>query len=164
MVACGKDQGLFQDLFSAFSEPFAGFTAYGSFGMPLDVLYLYVALGAALGGVCRYLGTLLISRWAGEFFPWGTLLVNLLGSFLLGAILGVGVLTPEQSVVYIRMEVFAGVGFCGGLTTFSTFSLQNLNLLSKGERGKLALNLMVSVGGCLLAVTCGYVLTEGWVV
>ena len=132
------------------------------FGMPLTVLYLYVALGAALGGVCRYLGMSLVSRWAGESFPWGTLLVNLLGSFLLGAILGADVLVADGGVGPTRLEAFAGVGFCGGLTTFSTFSLQNLSLLSKGERGKLAGNLVVTVGGCLLAAAGGYALMEGW--
>ena len=131
--------------------------------MPLTVLYLYVALGAALGGVCRYLGMSLVSRWAGESFPWGTLLVNLLGSFLLGAILGADVLVVEGGVGPTRLDAFAGVGFCGGLTTFSTFSLQNLSLLSKGERGKLAGNLVVTVGCCVLAAAGGYALMEGWV-
>ena len=127
------------------------------------MLYLYVALGAALGGVCRYLGMSLVSRWAGESFPWGTLLVNLLGSFLLGAILGGDVLVADGNMGSARSEAFAGVGFCGGLTTFSTFSLQNLSLLSQRERGKLAGNLVATVGGCLLAVAGGYALLEGFV-
>lgn len=131
--------------------------------MPIIVLYLYVALGAALGGVCRYLGMSLVSRWAGESFPWGTLLVNLLGSFLLGAILGGDVLVADGGAGPTRLEAFAGAGFCGGLTTFSTFSLQNLSLLSRGERRKLAGNMVVTVGGCLLAVAGGYALMEGWV-
>jgi len=106
----------------------------------------------------------LVSRWAGESFPWGTLLVNLTGSFLLGAILGGDVLVADGGVGPTRLEAFAGIGFCGGLTTFSTFSLQNLSLLSRGERGKLAGNMVVAVGGCLLAAAGGYALMEGWAV
>lgn len=145
-----------------FSGVSRSFTAGPSFGMSLPVIYIYVALGAALGGVCRYLGMSLVGRWAGESFPWGTLLVNLLGSFLLGAILGADALVVDGSMNPARVEAFAGVGFCGGLTTFSTFSLQNLNLLSRGARGKLAANILISVGGCLLAVAGGYALMEGW--
>lgn len=124
------------------------------------MLYLYVALGCALGGVCRFLGMSLVSRYAGDAFPWGTLIVNLVGSFLLGAILGSGLLANGAEGA--QLQAFAGIGFCGGLTTFSTFSLQNLSLLSRNARGKLAANILCSVVGCLLAAAGGYALMEGW--
>lgn len=118
------------------------------------MLYLLVAIGCGLGGVCRYLGMTFINRRLGENFPWGTLLVNVLGSFLLGLIFGSGLAESEANLA------FAGVGFCGGLTTFSTFSLQNLTLLSQQARAKLAGNLAGSVAICLLVVWVGYVAGE----
>lgn len=126
------------------------------------MVFVYVALGAGLGGVCRYLGMSLITRWAGDRFPWGTLLVNLSGSFLLGAMLGSETWVAASGGDFGQLKALAGIGFCGGLTTFSTFSLQNMGLLSAGARGKLALNIAVSVGGCVLAVASGYLLMKGW--
>jgi CrcB protein len=103
-----------------------------------------------------------MARLCGEEFPWGTLCVNVVGSFLLGAILGAGVVPSEGAVAFERLHAFAAVGFCGGLTTFSTFSLQNLSLLSARGRGALALNVLASVGLCLLVALAGYALLERW--
>lgn len=103
----------------------------------------------------------LISRCLGEDFPWGTLMVNLLGSFLLGALVGTEWLVGEGGRA--SLHALAGVGFCGGLTTFSTFSLQNVGLLSRSARGKLAANILLSVAGCLLAAAGGYALMMGGV-
>ncbi|MFU8847321.1 MAG: fluoride efflux transporter FluC [Opitutales bacterium] len=125
------------------------------------MLFLLTALGCALGGVVRYLCLLGLQRWLGEAFPWGTLGVNLLGSLLLGAILGSG-LSPEANAPFSApLHAFAAFGFCGGLTTFSTFSLQNLSLLSAGAKGKLVVNILGSVVLCLIAATAGYALMEG---
>lgn len=125
------------------------------------MLFLLTALGCALGGVVRYLCLLGLQRWLGEAFPWGTLGVNLLGSFLLGVILGSG-LAPEADTPFsAQFHAFAAFGFCGGLTTFSTFSLQNLSLLSAGAKGKLVANIFGSVLLCLLAAAAGYALMEG---
>lgn len=119
------------------------------------MVYVLVAIGCGLGGVCRYLGMTLVNRWLGEKFPWGTLVVNCLGSLLLGGIIGSGLASQESAFA------FAGVGFCGGLTTFSTFCLQNLTLLSRQERGKLAANIAGSVLLCLVCVAIGFTLAEG---
>ena len=118
------------------------------------MLYLLVATGCGLGGVCRYVGMAAIDRRLGEAFPWGTLVVNLIGSFLLGLIFGSD-LTESHA-----MLAFAGLGFCGGLTTFSTFSMQNLTLLSEQEKGKLAANIGGSVLLSMSLVWVGFALSE----
>jgi CrcB protein len=127
------------------------------------VLFFLTALGCALGGVARHLCATGLTRLYGERFPWGTLVVNALGSFLLGATLGAGLGMPEGAHASGSPYAFLGLGFCGGLTTFSTFSLQNLSLLSKRGRVALAANILANVGLCLLLATLGYVLTERWV-
>ncbi|PXA03242.1 fluoride efflux transporter CrcB [Coraliomargarita sinensis] len=126
------------------------------------VLFLLTALGCALGGVTRHLCTAGFTRLMGERFPWGTLFVNVLGSFLLGVILGAGISMEEGALSFARLHAFLGIGFCGGLTTFSTFSLQNLSLLSKRGKGALAVNILANVALCLLVAAAGYALSERW--
>lgn len=104
-----------------------------------------------------------VNRYLSEAFPWGTLCVNLLGSFLLGVVLGSGMAVDVATPSFEQLHAFAAVGFCGGLTTFSTFSLQNLSLLSTQSRVKLAANIFGSVLLCLLATAAGYALMERWV-
>ncbi len=122
---------------------------------------LFVAIGCALGGILRYLGMTLIARLLGEGFPWGTLVVNAVGSFLLGLILGAGVVTGERWVLSDAAYAFAGIGFCGGLTTFSTFSLQTLSLVSEQAWGKVLVNVLGSVLLCVFCAVSGYALGEG---
>ena len=111
--------------------------------------------------MARYLVTTQVNRICGEDFPWSTLCVNVLGSFLLGAILGVGV-TPVDSWLSLEgSHVFAAVGFCGGLTTFSTFSLQTLTLASKQQWGRVAANALGSLALCALCAVGGFALMEG---
>jgi CrcB protein len=122
---------------------------------------LLTFIGCALGGVFRYLGTLLIARFFGEGFPWGTLLVNAVGSFLLGLILGSGF---EAKDVWLSSEAtcaFAALGFCGGLTTFSTFSLETFSLVSDQAWAKALANILGSVLLCVLCVLSGYAIGEG---
>ena len=126
------------------------------------MLFLLTALGCALGGVARYLCMIAVSRWMGDAFPWGTLCVNLLGSFLLGAIMKAGIVPTADAASMEQLHAFATTGFCGGLTTFSTFSLQNLSLLSQGSKAKLAANIFGSVVLCLLVAAAGYALMERW--
>lgn len=127
------------------------------------VLFLLTALGCALGGVARHLCITGMTRMLGEDFPWGTLFVNVLGSFFLGATLGAGIVPSDGSPSFERLHAFAAAGFCGGLTTFSTFSLQNLSLLSAKGKGALAANVLASVGLCLLVAAFGYALAERWI-
>jgi len=127
------------------------------------MLYLLIAFGCALGGVCRYLCMTVAERCLGDAFPWGTLIVNAVGSFLLGGILGAGLIPGGGGSATEQLNAFAAIGFCGGLTTFSTFSLQNLTLASQRAKVKLLVNVFGSVGLCLLMVVVGYTILERWV-
>ena len=114
-----------------------------------------------MGGILRYLGMTLIVRFFGERFPWGTLVVNAVGSFLLGWVLGSGITVAESWLSFDGAYAFAAIGFCGGLTTFSTFSLQTLSIVSEQEWGKALANVLGSVLLCVLCVVSGYALGEG---
>jgi fluoride exporter len=116
--------------------------------------YGWVALGSALGGVSRYACTLLAAALVGEDFPWGTILVNILGSFVIGAF---ATLTGPDGRLLVRSEIraFVMTGLCGGYTTFSAFSLQSYLLLRGGDRIAAAANIVSSIALCLLAVWLG---------
>ncbi|MGC6425286.1 MAG: fluoride efflux transporter FluC [Lentimonas sp.] len=125
------------------------------------MLILFTAIGCALGGIARYLLTSWVDRKCGDAFPWGTFVVNVLGSFLLGMVLGAGI-TPADSWLFFQgAHAFSAVGFCGGLTTFSSFSLQTLNLVSKQQWRRVAANAFGSLALCSLCAIAGYALTEG---
>lgn len=113
---------------------------------------LCIALGGALGAVSRFLAVTWIGTYAGVRFPWGTLGVNLLGSFLLGAVYAW--LAREQAEAS-HLRSLLSVGFLGAFTTFSTFSLEGYTLLSSGEFIKGLIYCVGSVVTCLLATACG---------
>jgi CrcB protein len=115
--------------------------------------YLWVALGSALGGVGRYACTGLGTRWFGESFPWGTLFVNVAGSLLIGVL---AVVIPADSRVFVDdSRDFLMIGLLGGFTTFSSFSLQTLNLARDGQWGAAAGYTLASLVLCLVAVAIG---------
>jgi CrcB protein len=118
--------------------------------------YLAVAVGSALGGVFRYFCSGVAARLFGEVFPWGTLIVNVLGSFVIGA---VAALTGPDGRLFVgtTTRLFVMVGLCGGYTTFSSFSIQTLNLLRDGEWLLAGANVVGSVVLCLVAVWAGHV-------
>ena len=93
-------------------------------------LILAVAVGGALGSVARYLMGIGATRMFGLSFPWGTLIINILGSFLIGAFVEMFALKADLPQ---EVRVFLTVGICGGFTTFSTFSLDAYVLLERGE-------------------------------
>ena len=116
--------------------------------------YFWVALGSALGGMARYAFTGLSARYVGETFPWGTLYVNVLGSLIIGAL---AVVIPADSRVFAdNAREFLMIGICGGFTTYSSFSLETLNLARNGDWGAAVAYTLGSVVLCLLAVTIGY--------
>jgi len=118
-------------------------------------VYLLIGLGSALGGMGRYWLSGLAARWMGETFPWGTILVNVSGSFLIG--LFVGLTGPEgRWMVSPRFRLFFMYGLCGGFTTFSAFSLQTLDLAREGQWLYAAGNALFSLVLCLLAVWLGH--------
>jgi fluoride exporter len=118
------------------------------------LIVLAVALGSALGGVARYGLSGLVARSFGETFPWGTLIVNVLGSFLIGF---VATLTGPDGRVLVSpvTRQFWMPGIFGGFTTFSSFSLQTLSLAQDGEWTRALANVTLSVALCLLGVWLG---------
>ena len=116
---------------------------------------VYVAFGSALGGVCRYLVSALLNSLAG--FPWGTLGVNVLGSLAIGLISG-WLAHGTGNVTAIR--AFAVVGFCGGFTTFSTFSNEAFHMLEHSQWGMFAGYVAASLLAGFAAVGVGYFLSK----
>ncbi len=113
-------------------------------------LSLYVLAGSALGGLARYWLAIAVAAWLGPAFPWGTLLINVGGSFLIGL---AGAASPAPTT-----RAFVMVGLCGGFTTFSSFSLQTLDLLQSGRPLPALAYVAASVLLCLLATWAGWAL------
>jgi fluoride exporter len=120
------------------------------------ITYFWITLGGALGSMARYGCSSLAARWIGETFPWGTLMINVLGSLVIGFF---ATLTGPDGRVLVAPDArqFVMVGFCGGYTTFSSFSLQTLNLVRDGDILRAGANIVASVVLCLLAVWLGHV-------
>jgi CrcB protein len=118
--------------------------------------YFWIAVGSALGGMFRYWCSGVAARLIGETFPWGTLIVNILGSLVIGVFF---TLTGPDGRLLVSsdMRMFVMVGLCGGYTTFSSFSLQTLTLLQNGELLYAGANIVGSVLLCMLAVWLGHV-------
>ncbi len=115
-------------------------------------LYGCVAAGSVLGGVARYVISLLLQMIPA--FPWATLFVNVTGSFIVGFY---GTLSGPDGRLFasVRQRQFVMTGFCGGYTTFSTFSLETFKLLEAGMTKTALLNIAVSVATWLFAVWLG---------
>lgn len=123
-------------------------------------LYLAIGMGSMLGSLLRALVSLGLLQLLGPGFPWGTLAVNVLGSFLIG--LYAALVEPGGRVrASLVQSQFVLAGFCGGFTTFSFFSLESLLLYSHGAYGLAALYLAVSVLLWLLAVWTGHRMGRG---
>jgi CrcB protein len=120
--------------------------------------YVWVALGGALGSVARYACAGLVARFAGFTFPWGTLLVNVSGSLAIGVLAALA-MSDGRPLVDGHARAFLMVGVLGGFTTFSSFSIDTLNLARAGAWAAAGANVAGSVVLCLVAVTIGYVAT-----
>ena len=118
--------------------------------------YLWIAIGSALGGMSRYWISGLVAQRFGETFPWGTIVVNVTGSFIIGFF---ATLTGPDGrfLVSTSARQFVMVGICGGYTTFSSFSLQTLNQARDGDWLGAGANIVLSVILCLLAVWLGHI-------
>jgi CrcB protein len=118
--------------------------------------YLWIAFGGALGSVARYALSSFIAHRIGEVFPWGTLVVNVSGCFVIGFF---AALTGPDGRVMVSPDIrqFVTVGICGGYTTFSSFSLQTLNLLREGDVARGGGNIALSVVACMAGVWLGAV-------
>ncbi len=118
--------------------------------------WLWVMLGSALGGVARYWLSGLAAHHVGETFPVGTLFVNVTGSFIIGFFAS---LTGPDGRIFVGTDArqFVMTGLCGGYTTFSSFSLQTLNLARDGEMALAGVNAVLSLALCLVAVWLGHI-------
>jgi len=119
--------------------------------------YLWVGLGGALGSVARYWASGWIAKHFGETFPWGTLLVNVTGSLVIGFFATV-TSAEGRWLAASELRMFFMVGLCGGYTTFSAFSLQTLHLARDGDWLRAGANTVASFILCLLAVWLGHVM------
>ena len=122
---------------------------------PNLLTWIAVASGGALGSLARYWMTGAVAALTGPRFPYGTLLINILGSFVIGVVAGV-TLTPARMGMHPDLRIFLMVGICGGFTTFSAFSLQTLELLQTGDIVPAALYAAGSVVLCVLFVWFGW--------
>ena len=113
-----------------------------------------IAAGGALGAVSRFAMSHQVYQWFGRDFAWGTLSVNILGSFFMGL---VAVLLVDKFSVSTELKAFIMVGFLGAFTTFSTFSFETLQYLQIGEISKAFFNMALSFSSCLLAVWLGFI-------
>ena len=123
------------------------------------LVYLWVGIGGALGSVARFWLTGVIVLLTGPRFPWGTLLINVMGSFVIGLVAGL-TLIPERVAWHPDVRIFLMTGVCGGFTTFSAFSLQTLELLQAGETGSAAFYAVASVLLCLMFTWAGFLLAR----
>lgn len=118
--------------------------------------YLWIALGAAIGGMARYGLSGVIANRVGATFPWGTLIVNITGCFVIGI---VNTLTGPDGrlLVPLNARLFTMVGICGGYTTFSSFSLELLNLMRNGEWLAVGNYMIGSLVFCMIGVWLGHI-------
>lgn len=117
---------------------------------------LVVMLGGAVGTLGRYAVSVLALPVSREL-PWGTILINVTGSFLIG-LFGTLTLAEGRYPAADNLRLFVMVGVCGGYTTFSSFSLQTLDLLRAGAVGRAFVNVAASVALCVAAVAAGHLL------
>jgi|SRR5215510_7156351 len=113
---------------------------------------LLIALGGALGTIVRYWTSGLAAQWLGVEFPYGTLIVNLVGSFLIGAIQEIG---TESLVLPDDARLFLTTGVMGGLTTYSAFSYETVRLMEARAWMGAALNVLVTTASCLVLCFLG---------
>ncbi|MBR0849077.1 fluoride efflux transporter CrcB [Bradyrhizobium diazoefficiens] len=120
-----------------------------------------IVIGSVLGGTARYFVSGVVARRLGETFPWGTMTINVTGAFLIGIF---GALATHPGSVFASPDpwLFAVTGFLGCYTTVSSFSLQTLTLARSGEPLAALGNVAFSVGLCLAAVSCGFLLADGF--
>jgi fluoride exporter len=123
------------------------------------LMYALIGLGSGLGGLARYGCSDLAAHLWGEAFPWGTFLVNVVGSFVIGAF---NALAGPDGRMYVSSagRQFVMTGVCGGYTTFSSFSLQTFDLLRNNEWVLAGSNIVLTMLCCLAAVWAGHMMAS----
>jgi len=120
-------------------------------------MLLFIALGGAFGAVLRYAASSGVYALLGRGFPYGTLFVNVTGSLLIGIL---SIVMLERMHISAEWRTVVQVGLLGSFTTFSTFSLETLNLLEQGSLATAMMNIVLSVILCLLAVWLGVLIAR----
>ena len=127
-----------------------------SLSMLLRHPYLLAGLGGAIGSVGRVMMTNLITRWMGDEFPFGTIVVNITGAILMGLLAGYSTSDPGKLIFSPAARTFLMIGVLGGYTTFSSFSLQTFLLLEQGNLSGALLNVLLSVVLCVAGIWIGF--------
>lgn len=120
--------------------------------------YIWIALGAVVGASARYFLSTLISRDFVSAFPYGTLVINITGSLILGFFL---VFSTERALLDPRWRLLVAVGFCGSYTTFSSYAFESFALMEQGQWLLSGINIVGSNVLCLAAVLAGAALARG---
>jgi fluoride exporter len=118
--------------------------------------WIFMLFGCAIGGCFRHGVSDYISHRLGERFPWGTLFVNISGSFAIGIFLALTLPKLDSLMSAPAWHSFVTVGFLGAYTTYSSFSLQTYHLARSGRLGHAGINIAATIGACLFAVLSGY--------
>lgn len=123
----------------------------------MELKYFLVFVGAGAGGSLRYFISALTYKFLPIVFPFGTLIVNFLGSIILGFVIyGLG----DKELISSNIRLLLGVGFCGGFTTFSTFSLETMNLLRDSQFLFAGINIFANLILTLLGVYVAFILSR----
>ena len=121
------------------------------------IAYLWVSVGAVVGAVARYAFSRYIAKILSPDFPYGTLFINVTGSFLLGLFL---IWTSERVLVDPRWRLLIAIGFCGSYTTFSSYAFETFALFEQGHWSLFAANIVTNNILCLIAVLAGAALAR----
>jgi CrcB protein len=122
--------------------------------------YLWVGIGSAFGGMARFWVSGFVAERVGQRFPWGTIIINITGSLIIGILYALTLPEGRLNTSRIVVTQLLMVGICGGYTTFSSFSLQTLTLARDGQWLWAGGNILISVAACLIAVWLGFLLGQ----
>jgi CrcB protein len=118
--------------------------------------YFLAGMGGAIGSIVRIGMTDFVSKWLGNQFPFGTIMVNVTGAILMGLLAGYGESEPGKLIFAPGARTFLMIGILGGYTTFSSFSLQTFLLIEQGNLMGAFLNIILSVALCVLGIWAGF--------
>jgi fluoride exporter len=124
---------------------------------PTVLAYLWISIGAIVGASARYFLSRLIAKVVTVSFPYGTLLINVTGSFILGLFL---IWSTERALLDIRWRLLVAIGFCGSYTTFSSYAFESFSLLAQGHYVLFVSNVLANNVLCLVAVVAGAILAR----